>query len=79
MWIFIRPAQCLQPRRAWAWRRIHRDLERLVALHDASAIAAVIVEPVACSMASLLRVICSGSPRSAPRVPNGVDWKHVSY
>lgn len=50
MWIFIRPAQCLQPRRAWAWRRIHRDLERLVALHDASAIAAVIVEPVACSM-----------------------------
>ena len=43
------------------------DLERLVALHDASTIAAVIVEPVACSAGVFIprRDISSGSRQSA--------------
>ena len=41
----------LQPRPARAWARSSpTTLERLVALHDASTIAAVIVEPVAGSI-----------------------------
>jgi beta-alanine--pyruvate transaminase len=43
------------------------DLERLVALHDASTIAAVIVEPVAGSTGVLIRrpATCSACARSA--------------